>query len=231
MNQPFDRQSEIARLRRELVRDGFPRLKMLLIVTLTGGSGFFASFLLLHSGVHSMTARYPAAVGIAYLVFLFLLWLWLRTSAEDYSDVPDFSSSSSSRHSECASDTPAHVEAPLPDDADVLGDVAGSVAQAEEFAIPLLALLALAALLFSSLWIVYTAPVLFAELLVDGVLATTLYRRLRGITTQHWLETAIRRTALPFFLTAIVVSLAGAGMHHLVPTAKSVGEVLASRAK
>ena len=47
-----------------------------------GGAGLLASFLLLHSaGVGAMHLRYPAAVGCAYLAFLFLLWLigrWLR---------------------------------------------------------------------------------------------------------------------------------------------------------
>src|SRR5215468_7146845 len=33
---------------------------------------------MLHLGVHSMLARYPIAVGVSYLTFLFGVWLWLR---------------------------------------------------------------------------------------------------------------------------------------------------------
>ena len=91
-----------------------------------------------------------------------------------------------------------------------MGDALGTVAEAEEFAIPLAVLILIGAMIFSSLFMVYSAPTLFAELLVDGVLSASLYLRLRGLETRHWLETAIRRTAWPFILTAAIVSdLAG----------------------
>ena len=226
-----NRQSEIYRLKANLVETGFPRLKMLLIVCLTGAAGFLASFLMLQWGFVSMAWRYPVAVGVAYLVFLFLLWLWLRTSAEDYIDVPNFSGSSSSNNTsvECQGEVPSSGEvAPVDDDRGALSEVVGGVAQAEELAIPLLAIIAVIALACSSLWIVYSAPALFAELLVDGILSAKLYRRLRGIKTHHWLETAVRRTVIPFAITAVVVSLCGAAMHHYHPSAKSLGEVIHS---
>ena len=84
----FTRGGEIRRLMGKLEGDGFPRLQMFFLVMLTGGAGLVASFTLLHSGVDTMLARYPLAVGCAYLVFLFLLWLWLRTSADNYVDGP-----------------------------------------------------------------------------------------------------------------------------------------------
>ena len=77
----------IQRIKHELERRGYPRLQMMLIVALTGGAGFLGSFALLAFGVDSLALRYPLAVGIAYLVFLLLLWLWLRTSSDDYADV------------------------------------------------------------------------------------------------------------------------------------------------
>lgn len=107
-----------------------------------------------------------------------------------------------------------------------VGDALGSVAEAEEFAIPLVVLILLGAMLFSSLFMIYSAPVLFAELLVDGVLSASLYRRLRGLETRHWLETAFRRTALPFALTAAIVSASGWGMALYAPEAHSIGDVL-----
>lgn len=224
------RQTEIYRVQANLVETGFPRLKMLFIVSLTGGAGFLASFLMLHGGLTTMAWRYPASVGVAYLVFLFLLWLWLRTSAEDYADAPDFSGSSGSRggNVECHGDIATTGEIVPVDDGGALSEVVGGVAQAEELAIPLLAIIAVVALAFSSLWIVYSAPALFAELLVDGVWSATLYRRLRGIETHHWLETAVRRTVVPFAVTAAVVSLCGMAMHHYYPSAKSLGEVIHS---
>ena len=73
------------------------------------------------------------------------------------------------------------------------------------------------ALLLSSFWIVYNAPVLFAELLVDGVLAASLYRRVRGLESQHWLETAIKKTACPFLMMGLLISALGWGMQAYAP--------------
>jgi len=210
---------EIHRLRGELEAQGFPRLKMMLLVALTGGSGFLASYLLLHNGVTAMTTRYPLAVGFAYMVFLFLLWLWLRSKAEDYADLsgPD-GSGSGSNSGRCGGDGP--VESGSGGD---LGDLVDVVSGADELAIPLLVIVALAALVFASGWIIYSAPLLFAELLVDGVLSASLYRRLRGIEPRHWLETAIRRTWLPFLITGLVCWAAGFAMHAIAPEAQSLG--------
>lgn len=225
-----NRRSEVTRVRADLVENGFPRLRMLLIVALTGGAGFLASFVLRALGVATMAVRYPAAVGVAYLVFLFLLWLWLRTSAEDYADLADLPSGSNSRNcsAECHGEVPVPGEPPVSDDGGAISEVIGGAAQAEELAIPLLLLIAVAAVAFSSLWIVYSAPSLFAELLVDGVLSATLYRRLRGIETRHWLETAVRRTIAPFAITAVVAGFCGAVMHLYYPSATSLGEVVRS---
>lgn len=85
------RHREIRRLEGELERESFPRLQMSLLVMLTGASGFVASYVFLRAGLVEMWLRYLASFGVAYLVFLALLWLWLRTRADDYADVPDVS--------------------------------------------------------------------------------------------------------------------------------------------
>lgn len=223
------RRREIHRLRNELENTDFPRLKMTLIVGLTGAGGFLASYLLLGAGMTSMTSRYPLAVGIAYLVFLFLLWLWLRSSADDYGDPGiDLSDGCHRSAGNCSGEPSPEIE--IDDSASGLGDVVEAASGADEFAIPLLVLIVVAALVLASGWIVYSAPLLFAELLVDGVLAASLYRRLKGLEARHWLETAVRRTAWPFALTALTFCLAGAVMHGLAPDAHSIGEFLSRAA-
>lgn len=221
----YHRQTEIDRLRSQLELEGWPRIQMFFIVTITGGAGFLAAYSLLSAGVTSMAIRYPVALAIAYLVFLFLLWLWLRTTAEDYIDIPDFSGIVPSRGGRttagCSDGAGGNV-----DDAGVLSEPLGAVGQADEFAIPLLVVIVVGALLVSSLWVVYSAPVLFAELLIDGALSASLYRRLRGLDTRHWLETALRRTVWPLVITALVLSLAGTAMQLYAPGAKSVGDVI-----
>jgi hypothetical protein len=115
--------------------------------------------------------------------------------------------------------------------ADGLGDAVGEVVGgADEGAIPLaLALLVaalVAVLLFATFYIVYLAPALFAELLVDGALSASLYRHMRGLQTRHWLESALRRTALPFIVTAVGLALIGYALHGYAPEAHTLGEVL-----
>jgi hypothetical protein len=238
------RQHEIQRIRGELVRDGFPRLQMLLLVTLTGASGFVASYLLLHAGLAEMWLRYLAAFFAAYLMFLFLLWLWLRGRAEDFTDLPDLSGSPSSGSGGSGGcfggkggesggggvsgsfDGPSEHVSVVDDPGGSVGDALGAVAEAEEFAIPLVVLVLAAAMVCSSLFMIYTAPTLFAELVVDGVLSASLYRRLRGLEARHWFETALRRTALPFALTAVIVAASGWGMALYAPEAHSIGDVV-----
>jgi hypothetical protein len=254
----FTRSGEIARLMGRLNRDGYPRLQMSLLVGLTGGAGLLASFLLLHSaGVGAMHLRYPAAVGCAYLAFLFLLWLWLRSKADDYLDgsldipdlsgvgspavdaLPDFGGAGGNFGGGGASGNFV-VDDSLPSPslsigdsgaADGLGEAVGEVVGgADEGAIPLAVALLVAALvavlLFATFYIVYLAPALFAELLVDGALSASLYRRMRGLQTRHWLESALRRTAVPFAVTALGLALIGYALHAYAPEAHTLGEVL-----
>lgn len=223
----YHRHQEIGRVQRSLERDGFPRLQMALLVALTGAAGFLASFLLLRAGLSEMWLRYLAAFGVAYGVFLALLWLWLRTGLEDYLDIPDLSSiaPSGAGRLETGGSLPDDVGV-SGDPADAVGEALGTAAAAEEFALPLMVLILVGATLFSSCFVIYTAPALFAELLVDGVLAASLYRRLRRVETRHWLQTAFRRTALPFALTAAIVSASGWGLAQYVPGAHSIGDVL-----
>jgi hypothetical protein len=254
----FTRSGEIARLMGRLNKDGYPRLQMSLLVALTGGAGLLASFLLLHSAaVEAMHVRYPAAVGCAYLAFLFLLWLWLRTKADDYLDgsidipdlsgggspgvdaLPDFGGAGGNFGGGGASGNfvtdDALSSASLPvGDGDGIGAVGEAVGEvvggADEGAIPLAVALLVAALvavlLFATFYIVYLAPALFAELLVDGALSASLYRRMRGLQTRHWLESALRRTALPFAVTALGLALIGYALHAYAPEAHTLGEVL-----
>lgn len=243
----LSRHVEILRLRQRLERFSLPRTQMLLIVATTGGAGFLASFTLLTLGMTHMGWRYGLAFGLAYVVFLGLLWLWMRSRAEDFLDIPDLPSLGPSSPK---GDSPNVMgqggeyggggaqgsfaqpleppaldipigntgEGPLPELFEAAPDV-------DELAIPLTILALALGLVFSSLYVVYTAPLLFAELLVDGVLAASLYRRLRGLDSPHWLETALRRTFLPFLLTGLLVTGCGWWMEVQYPGADSVGDV------
>ncbi len=227
---------------RKLERHGYPRLQMALLVALTGAAGMAASFVLLQLGIESMAARYPLAVACAYAAFLFFLWLWLRTKAEDYLDIgidlPQPGAwPSTAEPVEVFKGGGGHYGGGGAtgrfdgSSGQSVGEtVAEAVGAADEGAIPLAIALLLAALaavlLLGALYIVYLAPALFAELLVDGVLSASLYRRLKGLETRHWMESAMRRTALPFVLTALALAAVGYALQSYAPQARSMGGVI-----
>lgn len=240
------RDDAVRTMRARLLRDSFPRVRMFLLVSLTGLAGFAASAAMLVGGLDTMALRYTLAMGIAYLAFLLLLWIWLRSSASDYLDLvptdvggatPDgardllaamrddfaggggtFDGGGASANVDFGADGGAVatiVDKPLK-----------AIGHADEGAIPLAVVLLALGILLSSLFVVWTAPVLFAEILVDALLAAGLYRRLRGLERQHWMVAAVKRTVIPFILTTVLVAGAGWGMQAHVPEARSIGDVL-----
>jgi hypothetical protein len=258
---PRSRDEAVGRLRRDLQTNAWPRSQMTLLVSLTGGSGLLASFLLLQAGLDSMALRYPLALLGSYAVFLLLLWLWLRTQAADWPNIPDpgieltlptgpsgpsapaWSSGGGGDFggagASASFDAPARVNpliqpSPMPAGRSVAGsadkDVVdgwgtiGDAADADVLTVPLLVIALAVGLAFSSVYVIYSAPTLFAELLLDGALSATLYHRLRGIERRHWMSTALRTTAVPFVLTALLLMAVGWGLQSAAPGARSLGD-------
>ncbi|NNG25174.1 hypothetical protein [Telluria aromaticivorans] len=236
---PLTRSTAVARMRARLLRDSFPRIQMFILVSLTGLAGFGASIAMLAAGIDAMALRYTLAMGVAYIVFLLLLWLWLRTSAADYIDlVPtdpgggqgaegaaEFTGGGGSFDGGGAS---ANFDVGTGDSAidSVVEKPLEVIGHAEDAAIPLVVVLLALGIALSSLFVIWSAPILFAEILVDGLLAAGLYRRLRVLDPQHWMVAALKRTIIPFVLTTLLVAGAGWGMQAYAPEARSLGGVL-----
>jgi hypothetical protein len=221
----MQRQREIEKLGRRLMQFGYPRLEMAFLVLVTGLAGFLASFVLLHAGIQNMALRYPLAVGCAFIVLLGQLWMWLRLRRRWHDDIVDVVDNLTSGGSD--SGHGGGIDMP---GGDLFGNSVEAAANAEEAAIPLLALIGIAAVALSMVLLagslVSSAPFLFAELLVDGAMSASLYRRLRNLPTQHWTQAAVRRTIVPFALTALLVALAGFVMEWAVPGAHTVSQFL-----
>jgi hypothetical protein len=90
----------------------------------------------------------------------------------------------------------------------------------------LLALALIAAGTLAALYVVYAAPLLLAEILVEGVLLSGLYRGMKKVRRAggDWLGAAVRRTWLPVLLTLLTFSAAGYLLQRAAPRARSIGE-------
>lgn len=244
---------ELARVRRALGGLHSLRLQMMLIVALTGAVGFLASVTLLSGGMAAMWMRYPLAVAAAYASFLLFLWCWLRlkwdfdpsidvgsgpgNAGASVNDPPlpweagggEFggggaSGSFDNIESVSMGDTGHTFES-----VDKVVENVGSAIDLEEFTIVVIAIVALIAAVVASMWVIWIAPAFFAELTLDAALATGLYRRLRDVSGDHWLRTAIRRTIWPMAGLCLLFALAGFLMQLYAPEARSIGQVFSEQ--
>ncbi|AWH44491.1 MULTISPECIES: hypothetical protein [Stenotrophomonas] len=243
---PMTRSSEVARARRQLQHQGWPRLQMALIVLLTGGAGFLASHVLRLAGLDSMLLRYPLAVLLAYAVFLLLMWIWIRwrwdAVADGAGDVASNAGGGGSTprsgpswggnggHSGGGGASASWGEASAASVMDSDGASLIDAATEHEAGLPLLAVLGILALvasvLLASAWVVWSAPVLMAELLVDAAIVGGLYRRMQGMGAQGWWRLCLSHTFWP--LLGLLVFFAGLGWvaQQLAPGAVSLMQVV-----
>lgn len=240
---PTSRGSEVVRARQHLQRRGWPRLQMALIVALTGAAGFLASHLLRVAGIDAMLLRYPMAVVLAYGVFLLLMWIWIRWRWDNVLDglSPDVGGGSSAHGtaggpawngaggrsggggaSASWSDSAAHSDAGV-------GEVPLAGLAEDEAGLPVLAILGIVALVatvvLASVWVVWSAPVLMAELLVDAAIAGGLYRRMQGMQEQGWWRVCVTHTIWPLLGLLLFFAIVGWLAQQLVPGAASLLEV------
>jgi hypothetical protein len=220
------REYAVTTIGHQLEREGSPRLTITLLLFITGLFGFLASVVLLKLGMNAMWLRYPLAVVVAYVAFLFMLRIWagklsrvLRLeqlrALEAAGELPP----SGRRKRESGSGWQDWLSIP-----DMGMDV-------DEGCLPLIALAVLIGAGAALFAIVFAAPVLMAEVILDIVLVAALYKRLRGIERHHWFVSAVRRTWLPALCTAGGLALAGWVMHESVPEASSIGPVFERLAK
>lgn len=246
---PLTRGSEIARARQQLQRGGWPRLQMAVIVMVTAVAGLLAAHLLRLGGLDTMLLRYPLAVLLAYLVFLLLMWAWLRWRGDSVVDaLPDAVGGGGSSsapgggpnwaggggHSggggasaswTSASGSSASSSARTTSSDGSLLDLADGEAGLPVLAIG--AVLAIAAgTLVAASWVIWSAPVLMAELLVDAAIAGGLYRRMQGMRAQGWWRLCLAHTFWP--LIGVLVFSAGLGWvaQEIAPHADTLADVL-----
>jgi hypothetical protein len=253
----YQREHLVERERRRLLKEFSPRLHMSIILLATGSAGFLASFAMLQGGVSAMWLRYPLAILFSYAIFLLLLRLWLylqsggRLFPDSAADILDgvngtggsggsvgspFSSSGCDAGGGGAGGSWSEGNvAPISASHGRSGGGGGSSLGGFSFGLDLddlvwllLAAAAILGALLAVLYIIYIAPALLAEVLVDGVFISALYRRVRKLEQRHWLRTAVKKTLAPAIIIAAFFSVAGFCLHKVAPEAHSIGGVWTS---
>lgn len=240
---PVNPAGELVRARQHLRERGWPRLQMTLIVALTGAAGFLASHLLRLAGIDAMLLRYPMAVLLAYGVLL--MWIWIRWRWDNVLDglSPDVGSGSPSPRGSAVESPWGGVggrsggggaSASWNESAQAGGGDAGELPLTglaeDEAGLPLLAILGIVALvasvLLASVWVVWSAPVLMAELLVDAAIASGLYRRMQGMHEQGWWRVCVTHTIWPLLGLLLFFVVLGWLAQELAPDATHLLQVI-----
>lgn len=226
------------------------RLHLLLIVTLAGAAAFLSSVVALSLGVVSMAVRYPLAVVAGYATFLLLIRGWIALHQRGEASRSDQRSSFDA--ADLASLDPGlDVSVPIrlgskPDMAFFTGGHSGGAGSGAAFGsapshagssfnvdwdvddlwpVVLAAVCALGGALAIA-YVVYSAPVLLAEVAVDAAIMSGVYRKLKKREPSHWAMTVLRHTWIPAMILIVFAALGGYASQRLAPEARSIGGVI-----
>ncbi len=89
-------------------------------------------------------------------------------------------------------------------------------------AIPIIAALAMAIVVIGVVW---TAPALFAELLLDALVAAGVYRGLRRSDVHLWMGSAVHHTRWAAAVVIVIAVVAGYLIQHVAPDTVSIGDL------
>jgi hypothetical protein len=257
------------RVEQMLLATSFPRLHMVLILSLAAVGSFLTSASLVALGLHSMAARYALAVVGGYFFFLASVRGWIAYQTRNWS----FGRRTGQRATEDAQsfdldlvdiDIAGNIDLDLgridlPDlsalssadavfsgggggfggagasgsfDGDVTGD--GSLSDAldgassgdgEGVAIVVAAVALLGGLLALG-FVVYSSPILLAEVLLDVAVVGALYRKNQRHERGHWAAGVLGRTYKPALVLAVLAVIFGAAIQSLAPKEHTLGAVL-----
>ncbi|HEY7373921.1 MAG TPA: hypothetical protein VIF57_17305 [Polyangia bacterium] len=199
---------------------------MAVIVAGTAAAGLLASAVLMHFGVHRLWLRYGLSVGFAYAAFVSFVWLWLQKKRRVRFDDPGWDGgwSRGDTNAVHGADAVGSIAPPAAGDGGGAGGPSGLL-DLDDSLVWFAVIAAIASAVVAGGYVVLVAPELLAEVLLDGVLAGALYRRLRRLDSRHWLESAIARTWLPVMVVAVFFMIAGAVCHWYAPEASTLSGV------
>jgi hypothetical protein len=196
-------QSESKTLRFYLIKKFWLKHHMLLMLITTGFAGILTNKWLVTLGVERIVIRYPLAVALCFLVFLFLMRVWLaylsvvydpRESVSFESDGQRFSAKDNSRSSEYDLSW-LDPSGCCPD------DLCGCLL--------FILLASVVVVAGSALALIYEAPIILAEALLQFLLAAGVIRTAKSIDRPDWVGSVAKRTWKPFALVLLMALLLG----------------------
>jgi len=229
MTLPDSRTEAVNWLARYLRQKSQPRLLLFVILVFTGIVGAASSFLMLHAGLAAMYVRYPIAVLIAYLVFLLLLRLWQGHQAHQ----PDLAI----HLEEIATEPKVHNTPNVQIDDKQLGskrsfldaldamDLLNIFDDAPGLLMCLLIAVIAGALVLLGLVLSF-APMLLAEVLLDGLLVAGIWKRFKKSGDDNPLGAPFRITRIPALIAIFALFVIGYVLELVDPSAKSIGDVI-----
>jgi hypothetical protein len=225
----------IRRLAAQLSRAEYPRTLMIGFVGIGCTVGFLTSAGMLAMGFAAPWVRYSFAAFGGYIAFLVSVRLWLAWRRGDGSldvnldglgDPSGSAGSGEGAHEFGGGDgfsgggssgsfgNPDHAL-----------HVVGEADEGVVFLAPLLVAVALLVGIGATFSVLWNAPALLAEVVLDGVIAGAIYRRLRLRSAEHWSAGVVRRTWKPMLAITVALVALGVAIPLLVPGADSIGDL------
>jgi hypothetical protein len=248
------RELNARQIEQRLLATSFPRLHMLLILSLAALGTFLCSATLVRCGLASMGVRYALAVVGGYLSFLSFVRVWIAYQTRNWSfgrkqpareqlsfdgnfDLPDLSAlgelgSSAGDAFSGAGGSFGGAGASGSFDG-VLGssevgasDALEAVGSSDEALPIVIALIALLGGLIALGFVVYSSPVLFAEVLLDVAVLGAVYKKNKRHQRSHWAAGVLGRTYKPMLVLSVFAAIFGFAMQSTAPQATTLGAVL-----
>jgi hypothetical protein len=229
---------------RRLMQTSFPRVQMMVILALAGLGSFLSSATLLALGFDGMTLRYALAAALGYLMFLLLVRLWIAYQERSLSldgldgvdlldvDLPNLNLTGSAVAESFGgggggSFGGGGASGSWGDSGGGggLADLDGGADLDEAWPI-VLAVVALLAGIAALGFVVYSSPMMFAEVLLDAAVVGAVFKRTRRHQRRHWLHGVVRRTWIPGVVLVLFAAVGGFALQAAQPEAHTLGEVL-----
>ena len=198
----------------------------------TALAGFLASVLLLKAGVGQIWLRYPLAVLIAWGVFLGLVRVWAELERSTMRIDEDLG------RTDLQGDEPVAVRESTwrgkpPESGLDRWEGWGRVLDISGYLLEFEGCLAVAAIVAAIAMatgaaiaiggMILQAEALLAEVLLDAVLITALYQRLRKKELDWWTSGVLRQTIKPVLMIMGSLMIIGVLLHFYAPEARSIG--------